>query len=116
MTEDTSQLDDECGDGQWHVFDYGEDFPLTERYSVIAPDGCVFFISHNGGVGCFAEEVMAYSTSDEMCDVLAYECPDGSTVVPSELELSPDGVSRNKTVTKGLELIKAKFDYNEKAA
>ena len=109
--EDNNEEDDSVGDGQWHVFDFGPDFDFYERYTVIAPDGYVFFIGSDGGVGSFEGERMSYSTSDEMCDVLATKDRKGNEVVPSELELSPDGISHDRIVSKGLTRIKDKYDY-----
>jgi hypothetical protein len=105
--------DDSVGDGQWHVFDFGPDFDFYERFTVIAPDGYVFFIGSDGGVGSFEGERMSYSTSDEMCDVLATKDRKGNEVVPSELELSPDGISHDRIVSKGLTRIKDKYDYSD---
>lgn len=111
--EDNNEEDDAVGDGEWHVFDFGSDFDFYERYTVIAPDGYVFFIGSDGGVGSFEGERLSYSTSDEMCDALATKDRQGNEVVPSELELSPDGISHDRIVSRGLTRIKDKYDYDD---
>ena len=102
--------DDDFGDGEWHVFDYGEDYPYVERYTVIAPDGYEFFIDNVGGVGSFDGDRMSYSTSDEMCDSLAHEI-DGEEYLP--VEVSKREISDNRIIQKGLKLIKAKYEYED---
>ena len=93
----------------WRVFDYGEDFPYTERYTVLDPDGYQFFISHNGGVGSFTEDPLE-GTSEEICDELEVEIEDKMW---KPMELSKREMLDNITVMKGLRRIKEKYDYDD---
>ena len=102
--------DDDFGDGEWHVFDYGEDYPYVERYVVVAPDGYEYFISHNGGAGAFDGDVMSATTPLEMCYSLAHEI-DGKEYLP--VEVSQREISANRKIQKGLKLIKAKYEYED---
>ena len=94
----------------WRVFDYGEDFPYTERYTVLDHDGYQFFISHNGGVGAFTEDAIDEIDSDKISDILELEI-DGKTYRPRELD--SDEISSNRIVQKGLKHIKVKFQYEK---
>ena len=97
----------ESGSNDWRVFDYGEDFPYIERYTVLDPDGYQFFISHNGGVGMFPEDAIDEIDSDRISDILEVEIY-GKTYRPSELD--SDEISSNRIVQKGLNLIKVKYE------
>ena len=103
--------DDEAyGDGEWHVFDYGPDFPYVERYTVLDPEGYEFFIGHNGGVGSYDGEQLSYSTSQEICDELTTKI-DGQEYEP--VEIPYEDAIKDKTIRKGLAQIKELWDYNE---
>lgn len=93
----------------WRVFDYGEDFPYTERYTVLDYDGYQFFISHNGGVGAFTEDPLE-GTSEEICDELEVEIEDKMW---KPVELSKKEIADNHIVMKGLKLIKVKYEYEQ---
>jgi hypothetical protein len=99
----------DSGSSEWRVFDYGEDFPYTERYTVLDPDGYQFFISHNGGVGSFTEDPLE-GTSEEICDELEVEIEDKMW---KPVELSKREMLDNITVMKGLRRIKEKYDYDD---
>ena len=110
--EDNGEEYDESidsGSAEWRVFDYGEDFPYTERYTVLDPDGYQFFISHNGGVGAFTEDPLE-GTSEEICDELEIEIEDKMW---KPVELSTKEISENRIVQKGLKLIKVKYQYEK---
>ena len=110
--EDNGEEYDESidsGSSEWRVFDYGEDFPYTERYTVLDPDGYQFFISHNGGVGSFTEDPLE-GTSEEICDELEVEIEDKMW---KPVELSKREMLDNITVMKGLRRIKEKYDYDD---
>lgn len=63
--EDDDELVDELGDGQFHIFDRGDDFPYVERYIAIMPDGWVFSISRDGGCAVY-DDPYTYTTKVEM--------------------------------------------------
>ena len=110
--EDNGEEYDESIDSEsseWRVFDYGEDFPYTERYTVLDPDGYSFFISHNGGVGAFTEDALE-GDSDEIAQALEIEIEDQMW---KPVELSKREMLDNKTVMKGLRRIKEKYDYDD---
>jgi hypothetical protein len=108
MSKDIGRMN-ESYEHEWRVFDYGEDFPYTERYTVLDPDGYQFFISHNGGVGSFTEDPLE-GTSEQICDELEIEIEDKMW---KPVELSKREMLDNITVMKGLRRIKEKYDYDD---
>ena len=77
--------DDGVGDGQWHVFDYGPDFPLVEQYMIMAPTGDTFPATSRGAI-CDYDGEYYYSTRQEMeDDVFALEV-DGEEWIPTEID------------------------------
>lgn len=77
--------DDGVGDGQWHVFDYGPDFPLIEQYMIMAPTGDTFPATSRGAI-CDYDGEYNYSTRQEMeDDVFALEV-DGEKWTPTEID------------------------------
>ena len=59
--------DEDVGDGQWHVFDYGHGFPYTEQYMIMAPTGDTWPATSSGAV-CAYDGEYSYSTRMEMED------------------------------------------------
>ena len=109
--EDEEPINESFGDENgWRVFDYGEDFPFTERYAVFDYDGYEFFISHNGGVGSCSDDAIDEIDSDKISDILEIEIK-GKTYRPKELD--SDEISNNRIVQKGLKLIKVKYQYEQ---
>ena len=77
--------DDGVGDGQWHVFDYGPDFPLVEQYMIMAPTGDTFPATSRGAI-CDYDGEYSYSTRQEMeDDVFALEV-EGEEWTPTEID------------------------------
>ena len=73
------------GDGQWHVFDYGPDFPLVEQYMIMAPTGDTWPATSRGAI-CDYDGEYSYSTRQEMeDDVFALEV-DGEEWTPTEID------------------------------
>ena len=109
--EDEEPINESFGDENgWRVFDYGEDFPFTERYAVFDYDGYEFFISHNGGVVSCSDDAIDEIDSDKISDILEIEIK-GKTYRPKELD--SDEISNNRIVQKGLKLIKVKYQYEQ---
>jgi hypothetical protein len=84
---DDEDEDDWMGDGQLHVFDYGEDFPFSEQYIVMYPSGSVLYTSVSGSVSYWDEgDTMSYSTRSEMEDNFATGDPETDEEhVPTEV-------------------------------
>lgn len=77
--------DEDVGDGQWHVFDYGHGFPYTEQYMIMAPTGDTWPATRSGAI-CDYDGEYSYSTRQEMeDDVFALEV-DGEEWTPTEIE------------------------------
>lgn len=77
--------DESVGDGEWHVFDYGPDFPLVEQYMIMAPTGDTWPASSSGAI-CDYDGEYSYSTRQEMeDDVFALEV-DGEEWTPTEID------------------------------
>lgn len=98
---ESNSKEDECvGDGQLHVFDYGEDAPFAERFVVIMPTGEKYDMSAgSGGIGWAAsyDGDVGYSTRREMEEETLVVDYDGKTYHAAEVEdLSalPDGMPK----------------------
>ena len=77
--------DENMGDGQWHVFDYGPDFPLVEQYMIMSPTGDTWPSTSRGAI-CDYDGEYSYSTRQEMeNDVFALEV-DGEEWTPTEID------------------------------
>ena len=59
--------DEDVGDGQWHVFDYGHGFPYVEQYMIMAPTGDTWPATSSGAI-CDYDGEYSYSTRMEMED------------------------------------------------
>ena len=77
--------DESMGDGEWHVFDYGPDFPLVEQYMIMAPTGDTWPASSSGAI-CDYDDAYLYSTRQEMEDDVFALDVDGEEWTPTELE------------------------------
>ena len=77
--------DDGVGDGQWHVFDYGPDFPLVEQYMIMAPTGDTWPASSSGAI-CDYDGEYSYSTRQEMEDEAFALEVDGEEWTPTEID------------------------------
>ena len=94
FNESLDDFDDEdpewYGDGQLHVFDYGEDCPFAEQYIVMYPSGSVLYTSHNGSVSYWDDgDTMSYSTQSEMEDNFTSDYTvngEGGEYVPHEVD------------------------------
>ena len=77
--------DEDVGDGQWHVFDYGPDFPLIEQYMIMSPTGDTWPATSRGEI-CDYDGEYHYSTRQEMeDDVFALDI-DGEEWIPTEID------------------------------
>jgi hypothetical protein len=77
--------DEDVGDGQWHVFDYGHGFPYIEQYMIMAPTGDTWPATSSGAI-CDYDGEYSYSTRQEMeDDVFAVEV-DGEEWTPTEID------------------------------
>ena len=100
INESRSKEDESVGDGQLHVFDYGEECPFAERYVVIMPTGEQYDISvGSGGIGWAASYIgdVGYSTRREMEEEALVVDFGGKTYHAAEVEdLSslPSGMSK----------------------
>lgn len=77
--------DENIGDGQWHVFDYGPDFPFAEEYIIMSPTGDTWLANSRGAIFDYDGEY-SYSTRQEMEeDTFALEI-DGEEWTPTEID------------------------------
>lgn len=76
------------GDGQLHVFDYGEDYKFCEQYIVMYPSGSVLYTNDSGSVSYWDDvDTMSYSTQSEMEDNFATGSEETEDLcVPSEVK------------------------------
>jgi hypothetical protein len=77
--------DESVGDGEWHVFDYGPDFPLVEQYMIMAPTGDTWPASSSGAI-CDYDGEYSYSTRQEMEDEAFALEVDGEEWTPTEID------------------------------
>lgn len=91
------------GDGTIHIFDRGPDFPYVERYIAMMPDGWLFFISHDGGVGVW-DDPIDYTTKAEMEGLFD---DDEHDIQAKEIDTFPPEVIR------GLNLIVSNYYEND---
>lgn len=89
-TKNNKENEEFYGDGQLHVFDYGENYPLAESYIVILPSGEAFIsngsCSSAYGVDSWMDCNISYSTQNEMEESFAQE-HDGDEYIPHEIDL-----------------------------